>query len=59
MSRQTELSAIYNELASIQSYMLLVGTYDAGREITRAMELIYEQYRKEVEAAARMQGGAG
>lgn len=53
MSRQTELVTIYNELTATEMQMILAGTYVAAREIEKAMELVYHQYRIEVEAAAR------
>ena len=51
MSRATELSTIYRELEAVVQQMVLAGTYQAGRAIEQAMEIIYAQYRREVEAA--------
>ena len=53
MSRATELSTVYRELTAAEMQMVLVGTYEAAREIERAMEIIYHQYRIEVERAAQ------
>jgi len=53
MSRQTELATVYRQLTAILMRMLLVGAYEAAREIEKAMTGIYTMYRQEVEAAAR------
>lgn len=55
MSRKTELATIYDELNAVDMQMVIVGTYEAAREIVKAMEIIYHQYRIEVEAEARAQ----
>lgn len=57
MSRKTELATIFRELNALMHRMMLVGAFEARLELTKARDVIYAKYRKEVERIAREAAG--